>query len=148
MGDCSLGLPGENGLGDGSGSWKLGGCENYRVSWILGRRGLKHKADSSATRVSSEMGLSPERGSYLTKVYWNYLGGSCRNLRYDQRAPNPAEFAQIRLSRSNGGHPQREGSNLVLPFVKLQICVCLICVISPYSNGAVQIRVGLELQAC
>ena len=29
-----------------------------------------------------------------------------------QRAPNPPEFAQPRLSRSNGGHPQREGTNL------------------------------------
>ena len=31
------------------------------------------------------------------------------------------------------------------PGVRLQILVCLICVISPYSNWAVQIRVGLEL---
>ena len=30
----------------------------------------------------------------------------------DQRAPNPPEFAQPCLSRSNGGHPQREGTNL------------------------------------
>ena len=29
-----------------------------------------------------------------------------------QRAPNPPEFAQPRLSRSNGVHPQREGTNL------------------------------------
>ena len=29
-----------------------------------------------------------------------------------QRAPNPPESAQPRLSRSNGGHPQREGTNL------------------------------------
>ena len=29
-----------------------------------------------------------------------------------QRAPNPPEFAQPRLSRSNGGHRQREGTNL------------------------------------
>ena len=29
--------------------------------------------------------------------------------------------------------------------MRLQIWACLICVISPYSNGAVQIRVGLEL---
>ena len=29
--------------------------------------------------------------------------------------------------------------------MRLQIWVCLICVKSPYSNGAVQIRVGLEL---
>ena len=29
-----------------------------------------------------------------------------------QRAPNPPEFAQPHLSRSNGGHPQREGTNL------------------------------------
>ena len=31
------------------------------------------------------------------------------------------------------------------PGVRLQIWVCLICVISTYSNGAVQIRMGLEL---
>ena len=31
------------------------------------------------------------------------------------------------------------------PGMRLQIWVCLICVISPYSNGAVQTRVGLEL---
>ena len=31
------------------------------------------------------------------------------------------------------------------PGVRLQIWVCLICVISPYSNGAVQIQVGLEI---
>ena len=29
-----------------------------------------------------------------------------------QRAPNPPEFAQPGLSRSNGGDPQREGTNL------------------------------------
>ena len=29
-----------------------------------------------------------------------------------QQAPNPPEFAQPRSSRSNGGHPQREGTNL------------------------------------
>ena len=29
-----------------------------------------------------------------------------------QRAPNPPEFAHTRLSRSNGGHPQREGTQL------------------------------------
>ena len=29
-----------------------------------------------------------------------------------QRAPNPPEFAQPLLSRSNGGHPQRDGANL------------------------------------
>ena len=31
------------------------------------------------------------------------------------------------------------------PGAMLQICVCLICVLSPCSNGAVQIRVGLGL---
>ena len=31
------------------------------------------------------------------------------------------------------------------PCVRLQSWVCLICVVSTYSNGAVQIRVGLEL---
>ena len=29
-----------------------------------------------------------------------------------QRAPNPPEFAQPRLSRAKGGHPQRDGTNL------------------------------------
>ena len=29
-----------------------------------------------------------------------------------QRAPNPPEFAQPGLSRSNGCHPQREDTNL------------------------------------
>ena len=34
---------------------------------------------------------------------------------------------------------------LVLPGVRLQIWVCLICIISTYSIRAVHIRVGLEL---
>ena len=34
---------------------------------------------------------------------------------------------------------------LVFPRCEAPIWVCLICVISTYSNGAVQIRVGLEL---
>ena len=34
---------------------------------------------------------------------------------------------------------------LVVPGVRLQIWVCWICAISTYSNGAVQIRVSLEL---
>ena len=33
----------------------------------------------------------------------------CRDC---QRAPNPPKFAQPGLSRSNGSHPQREGTNL------------------------------------
>ena len=72
---------------------------------------------------------------------------------FAQRAPNPPELAQPPLSRSNSGHPQREGTNLgvfvpiwlVLPRSESTIWVCLICVISPHSNGAVQSRVGLEL---
>ena len=73
-----------------------------------------------------------------------------------QRAPNSTEFAQPRLSRSNGGHPSERvqiWAGLFLygwyyPDVRLQIWVCLICVVSTYSNGAVQIRVGLELADC
>ena len=74
-----------------------------------------------------------------------------------QRAPNPPEFAQPRLSRSNSGHPQREGTNLGV-FVPIWLVLprceatnlgvfdpCHFALISPYSNGAVQIRVGLEL---
>ena len=74
-----------------------------------------------------------------------------------QRAPNPPEFAQPGLSRSNGSHPQQEGTNLGV-FVPIWLVplrreatnlgVCLICVISKYSNGAVQIRVGFELAEC
>ena len=36
----------------------------------------------------------------------------CSSGKGDQRAPNPPEFAQPCLSRSNGGHPQREGTDL------------------------------------
>ena len=57
------------------------------------------------------------------------------------------------LSRSNGGHPQREGTNLgvfvpiwlVLPRCEAtNLGVFDLCHFA-YSNGAVQIRVGLEL---
>ena len=55
-----------------------------------------------------------------------------------------------------GGHPQREGTHLVvfvplwlvLPMCEatnLCVCVCVICVLSPHSNGAMQTQVGLEL---
>ena len=58
---------------------------------------------------------------------------------------------------SNGGHPQREGTNLgmfVPIWLVLRRCeatnlgvfdLCHFALISPYSNGAVQTRVGLEL---
>ena len=54
----------------------------------------------------------------------------------NQQSPNPPEFAQPRLSRSNSSHPQREGTNLGVclflygwycPGARLQIrcgCVC------------------------
>ena len=69
-----------------------------------------------------------------------------------QRAPNPPEFAQPRLSRSSGGRPQRDGTILGV-FVPLWLVLprceatnlCVICVISPHSKGAVQTQVGLEL---
>ena len=59
------------------------------------------------------------------------------------------EFAQPSLSRSNGSHPQREGTNLgvfvpiwlALPRCEATHLGVLICVISTYSNGAVQLRV-------
>ena len=44
--------------------------------------------------------------------------------------------------RARGNSLNGSGFNKVL---QKQIWVCLICVISTYSNGAVQIRVGLEL---
>ena len=95
----------------------------------------------------------------------------------NQGAPNPPEFAQPGSSRSNGSHPQREGTNLGVfvpiwlvlprceatslgvcvcvcvcvflcgwycPGVRPQVWVCLICVMSTYSSGAVQIRVCLK----
>ena len=34
------------------------------------------------------------------------------------------------------------------PGVRVQMWLCLICVIPTYSNGAVQTRVGLELSGC
>ena len=75
-----------------------------------------------------------------------------------QRAPNPPEFAQPRLSRSNGGHPQREGTNLGV-FVPIWLifprgeatnlgvfALGHFALISPCSNGAVQIQVGQGLE--
>ena len=62
------------------------------------------------------------------------------------------EFAQPRLSRSSGGHPQREGTNLGVfgpcfdwycPGVRLQIWVCLICVISPTQTELCKFGCGL-----
>ena len=53
----------------------------------------------------------------------------------NQRAPKPPQFAQPGLSRSNGSHPQREGTTLsafvptgwYCPSVGLQMRVRLIC---------------------
>ena len=54
-------------------------------------------------------------------------------------ASSKPEFAQPRLSRSNSGHPHREGTNLGVfvpiwlvfdPGVRLQVWACLICAIS------------------
>ena len=68
-----------------------------------------------------------------------------------QRAPNPPEFAQPRLSRSNGVHPQREGTNLGV-FVPIWLVLrrCEATNLDVFDlchfarpNGAVQIRVCL-----
>ena len=59
-------------------------------------------------------------------------------------------------SESKGGHTQREGTNLGALFPLLRVLrrceatnlglfLCHVALISPYSNWAVQIRVGLEL---
>ena len=83
------------------------------------------------------------------------LRKSRNNLETPAISKPTTEFAQLYLSRSKGGHPQREGTYLgvfvpiwlVLPRCEAtnRFWVCLICVISPYSTGAVQDRVGLEL---
>ena len=73
--------------------------------------------------------------------------------RDDQRSPNLPEFAQPGLGRSNGSHSQQEGTILgvfvpvwlVLPWCDAANLGVFDCVISTYSNGAVQIRVCLEL---
>ena len=96
------------------------------------------------------------RSVKLGKGLWNLMMHNIRqHLTFArvQRAPNPPEFAQPRLSRSNGGHPQPEGTNLgvfvpiwlVLPRCEATncVCVCLIWVISPHSNATVQI--GVEI---
>ena len=38
--------------------------------------------------------------------------GACVTDEKSQRAPNPPAFAEPRLSRSNGNHPQRESTDL------------------------------------
>ena len=72
-------------------------------------------------------------------------------------APNPPEFAQPRLSRIKRRSSPARGTNLgvVVPFwlvlrrfenTNLGVFdLCHFTLISPYSNGAVQIRVGLKL---
>ena len=45
-----------------------------------------------------------------------------------QRAPNPPEFAQPGLSRTNGGHPQREGTNFgAFVLIWLILPTCSVC---------------------
>ena len=65
----------------------------------------------------------------------------------------PSSPGPFVLLLTKGGHPQREGTNLSVslpvcgqcPAVRVQIWMCLICVILTCSNGAVQIQEGLEL---
>ena len=68
--------------------------------------------------------------------------------------PNRPEFAQLCLSRSIGGHPQRGGTNLgvFVPIIWLALPKCETTNLGVFDlshvallNGAVQIRVGLEL---
>ena len=69
-----------------------------------------------------------------------------------QQARNPPEFAEPRLSRSNGSHPQREGTNLgvfvpiwlVLPRREATNLNLFDLCHSTHSSRAVQIRVGLS----
>ena len=75
---------------------------------------------------------------YPRSGFW-YQGTSAKaTLLETQRAPNPPEFAQPRFflsrSMSNGGHPQRDGTNLgvfvpiwlVLPRREAtNLCVCV-----------------------
>ena len=64
-----------------------------------------------------------------------------------------ALISEVRVYRERRSSPVRDKFGCVCsymaghisPGVRLQIWVCSICVISPYSKGAVQIRVGLEL---
>ena len=79
-----------------------------------------------------------------------------RRARKDRPAPNPPEFAQHRLSRSNGGHPQREGRNLG---VFVPICLVLLrseatnlgvfdlCHFAVLKRGCANSVMGLELAA-
>ena len=55
-----------------------------------------------------------------------------QGLGASQQTPKPPKFVQPGLSRSNGGHPQREGTTLgvfvpswYFPGVTLRIWVCL-----------------------
>ena len=67
----------------------------------------------------------------------------------DQRSPSPPEFAQPRLSRSNGGHPQRGGTNFGVFVPKWLAATNLgvfdLCRFALLKRGCALTRVGLEL---
>ena len=66
----------------------------------------------------------------------------------NQWSPNPQPNLHSPVwVGSNGGHPQREGTNLgvLVPLYLGVFDLCHFAHILPYSKGAVQIRVGLEL---
>ena len=85
--------------------------------------------------------------SLKVSMYVHYATAVLEHFRSAISKPT-TEFAQPLLSRVKWRSSQREGTNLgvFVPTtshyvgVRLQIWVCLICVISPFSNGAVQIH--------
>ena len=124
----------------------------FRV--LLGTLGAKNAKEHSKALFGALRGKCPKSLEKHSVGHFQARAPehSCKWRPGSQSKPT-TEFAQPHFSRSNGGHPQREGTNLGVclflygwdcPGVRLQIWVCLICVISPHSNGAVQIRVGLE----
>ena len=79
-----------------------------------------------------------------------------RDKKVSDLQTHPNLHSPVRVGRSNNGHPQREGTNLgvfVPIWLVLPRCdatnlgvfdLSHFAFISPYSNRAVQIRVGLE----
>ena len=87
--------------------------------------------------------------NYFRGIHFTFISVSVQ-LHYYQRSPNPPKFAQPNLSRVK----QRSSPVFVPIWLVLRRCeatnlgvfdLCHFALVSPYSNGAVRIRVGLEI---
>ena len=86
---------------------------DLRVQWkaasdLRFRTAISEPQTPSFCRISGDLAQSTRKSLAIAIVrFWRAKFGGV-----NQRSPNPPEFAQPRLSRSDGGDPQREGTIL------------------------------------